>query len=211
MSDSRDFAPPTPSPPSSDRTPSLNTTRPTAFRPSLDPIASSSNVIPSVSADGTYNTRARSEPQLGSNDSTRAEDLNAHGTLPRTTDSVTASPNPPSYPSIRTRSNTARPNNPTLMSPIANQPSRLRRAQTSFISGRERRDSEASSTGASFFHRPKRSATVRTYHQPTGTHWEPGAEPGIDTSADADDGLLHRLHEVIPSSEVHASHLIHVG
>ena len=33
-----------------------------------------------------------------------------------------------------------------------------------------------------------RSNTVKTYHPPSRPNWEPGAEPGIDTTKNHDDG-----------------------
>ena len=105
------------------------------------------------------------------------------------------------HPSLRHRSQTVQfteRSNP-LTSPISPTSSGLRHAGTDIfptISQQGRRGSTMSASGASVYGRPKRSDTVRTYHRPTEVNWEPGAEPGIDTSEEADDGSLHHVHQV---------------
>lgn len=105
-------------------------------------------------------------------------------------------------PVLRHRSQTIQFNDrsPPLTSPISPQDSgRLRHAGTDIfpsLNQQGRRGSALSASGASVYGRPKRSDTVRTYHQPTEVNWEPGAEPGIDTSEEADDGRMHHVHEV---------------
>ena len=51
-----------------------------------------------------------------------------------------------------------------------------------------RQNTKSSTESSIRFGRPKRSNTVRTYHDPeeNDPSWQPGAEPGIDTSADSD-------------------------
>lgn len=55
-----------------------------------------------------------------------------------------------------------------------------------------RKPSVASTSTESFKRRPQRSNTVRTYHAPSRPNWEPGAEPGIDTTKDFDDDGEHK-------------------
>lgn len=103
------------------------------------------------------------------------------------------------HPSLRHRSQTVQFGDPQVTSPISPTSSRLRHAGTDIfptLSQQGRQGSGASATGASVYGRPKRSDTVRTYHRPTEVNWEPGAEPGIDTSEEADDGRLHHVHQV---------------
>jgi len=57
-----------------------------------------------------------------------------------------------------------------------------------------RRPSSVNTAGGTLKRRITRSKTIRAYHVPTGSNWEPGAEPGIDTSKDS--GETHGLHEV---------------
>lgn len=55
-----------------------------------------------------------------------------------------------------------------------------------------RRPSAASTSADSVKKRPQRSNTVRTYHPPSRPNWEPGAEPGIDTTKEFDDDGEHK-------------------
>ena len=57
--------------------------------------------------------------------------------------------------------------------------------------------SRASTTGGMRFRGPHRSNTVTTYHEPPpyDPTWVPGAEPGIDTSAD-DENVPHEVHSL---------------
>lgn len=55
-----------------------------------------------------------------------------------------------------------------------------------------RRSSGGSIPG--FARRPTRSNTVKTYQAPTRLNWQPGAEPGVDTTKDTLGA--HALHDV---------------
>lgn len=106
-------------------------------------------------------------------------------------------------PHIRHRSQTVQFEErvPDIRSPISPVDSnQLRRTGTDIfptLSQTGRQASTLSSSGSFAYKRPKRSDTVRTYHQPSHPNWEPGAEPGIDTSNEADDVKLDQVHDVV--------------
>lgn len=179
--DSRDFA---------DAPPSARpSSRPEPFRPALESIASNAS-------DGTtLNDSPRRDERLRNEGST--EEPNTTQSFPTRSpyppDTSSRYPqNPPSYPSLRNRSFTTRESDPSATGHPA-----LRRVRTD--GSEKRRNSGASATGASIKGRIKRSDTIKTYRKPTGPNWQPGAEPGIDTTDGAADDDLHP-HEVRPRS-----------
>jgi hypothetical protein len=71
----------------------------------------------------------------------------------------------------------------------------LHPAPTGGLSGAQpRRPSSIHTVGGTLKRRITKSETIRAYHVPTGSNWEPGAEPGIDTKKDK--GEHHGLHQV---------------
>ena len=129
---------------------------------------------------------------------------NSAATLPQDPGSGRSEPQPQhaDLPGPRNRSQTVQYDDRRhpLNSPVSPvNPNRLRRSGTDVyhaLSEQGRRTSALSASGFSVNQRPKRSDTVKTYHQPTQPNWEPGAEPGIDTSEGAHNGKLHEVHEV---------------
>lgn len=131
------------------------------------------------------------------------EDQRGQRPLNGSQEPILAHPNQVNQPNIRHRSQTVQFSSVPAgqaaapLSPVDSN--RLRRTGTDIfhsMSPSQRRGSTLSASGASVFGRPKRSDTVRTYYKPSQPNWEPGAEPGIDTSEEADDGKLEDFHEV---------------
>lgn len=180
-------------------------------RPHLQPLTS-----PETGNVGNIDINASTTSLPGSRRNVRLEDLeeeheNAAHTGRQTQQPPTIEPLSPSPHQHRFNNTVLRHRSQTiqfsershpLTSPISPVDSgRLRHAGTDIfpsLSQQGRRGSALSASGASIYGRPKRTDTVRTYHQPTEVNWEPGAEPGIDTADEADDGRLHHVHEVNP-------------
>jgi len=77
----------------------------------------------------------------------------------------------------------------------------LHPAPTGGLSGAHpRRPSSINTIGGTLKRKITKSETIRAYNVPTGTNWEPGAEPGIDTRKDQ--GEHHGLHQVSYSTHM---------
>lgn len=74
------------------------------------------------------------------------------------------------------------------------QQSRFRAPNGIQSAPQSRRPSSVTTTGGTLRRRITKSETIRAYHVPTGSNWEPGAEPGIDTTKEGQEE--HMLHEV---------------
>jgi len=135
-------------------------------------LAMASNSEPPVDSSGTNEPRVQFSPV----------DYFSHSDNPQLNNRPTTfSVNPGILPRHRTQ-NTGRQS--------------LHPAPTGGLSGAQpRRPSSLHTAGGTLKRRITKRETIRAYHVPTESNWEPGAEPGIDTKKD-DQGKHHGLHQV---------------